>query len=85
VRPVAVFDTNILLSALLSLTGAPFRCVALAKVGVVSSVTCEAILDEFRSKLETKFGYDSSRAQAAVEEIKSTQLATLCSRLKLWA
>jgi predicted nucleic acid-binding protein len=43
----------------------------LAKVGVVRSVTCEAILDEFRSKLETKFGYDSSRAQAAVEEIKS--------------
>lgn len=70
-RPVVVFDTNILLSALLSLTGAPFRCVALAKVGVVRSVTCEAILDEFRSKLETKFGYDSSRAQAAVEEIKS--------------
>jgi len=55
---VVVFDTKILLSALLSLTGAPFRCVALAKMGVVQSVTCEAILEEFRTKLETKFGYD---------------------------
>jgi len=71
VHLVVVFDTNILLSALLSLTGAPFRCVALAKMGVVQSVTCEAILEEFRTKLETKFGYDQSRAQAAVEEVKA--------------
>lgn len=51
-RPVVVFDTNILLSALLSPTGAPFRCVAMAKLGIVESITCEAILDEFREKLE---------------------------------
>jgi putative PIN family toxin of toxin-antitoxin system len=71
VRPVVVFDTNILLSALLSPTGAPFRCIAMAKVGIVESITCEEILDEFREKLENKFGYESPRAQAAVEEIRA--------------
>ena len=70
-RPVVVFDTNILLSALLSFTGAPFRCVAMAKVGIVESITCEEILDEFREKLEHKFGYAPSRAQAAIEEIRT--------------
>ncbi len=70
-RPVVVFDTNILLSALLSSTGAPFRCVAMAKLGIVESITCEAILDEFREKLENKFGYAPPRAQAAVEEIRA--------------
>src|SRR5690349_24784989 len=44
---VVVFDTNILLSALLSLRGNPFRCLALAKAAVVQSVTCQEILDEF--------------------------------------
>lgn len=44
---IVVFDTNILLSALLSLTGNPFRCIALAKVGAVQSVTCQEILHEF--------------------------------------
>ena len=40
---VVVFDTNILLSALLSTTGNPFRCLALAKIGQVESVTCQEI------------------------------------------
>ena len=53
-RRVAVFDTNILLSALLSLRGNPFRCLALAKTGAVQSVTCQEILDEFQEKLEVK-------------------------------
>ena len=70
-RLVVVYDTNILLSALLSFTGAPFRCIAMAKVGIVESITCEEILDEFREKLENKFGYDLPRAQEAVEEIRT--------------
>lgn len=50
-----VFDTNILLSALLSPTGNPFRCLALAKIGQIASVTCQEILDEFAEKLLLKF------------------------------
>ena len=69
-RRVAVFDTNILLSALLSLRGNPFRCLALAKTGTVQSVTCQEILDEFQEKLEVKFDYTSQRARAAADEVR---------------
>jgi predicted nucleic acid-binding protein len=55
-----VFDTNVLLSALLSLRGNPSRCLALAKVGTVQSVTCQDILDEFEEKLRIKFGFEAT-------------------------
>ncbi len=74
-RYVAVFDTNILISALLSTSGNPFRCLALAKIGRIESVTCQEILDEFAEKLVLKFKFSQEMAQAAVEEIRS------CSRL----
>jgi putative PIN family toxin of toxin-antitoxin system len=66
---IAVFDTNILLSALLSTIGNPFRCLALAKIGQVESVTCEEILDEFAEKLLVKFQFSEEMAKAAVEEV----------------
>lgn len=66
---VVVFDTNILLSALLSLRGNPFRCLPLAKVGMIHSVTCQEILDEFVEKLQIKFAYAPQRAQAASDEV----------------
>ncbi len=81
-RPIAVFDTNILLSALLSTTGAPFHCIALTKAGAAQSITCQEILDEFREKLESKFGYEPSQAQSAVDEIlKFSQLITITRTL----
>jgi putative PIN family toxin of toxin-antitoxin system len=70
-----VFDTNILLSALLSLQGAPFRCLALARLATVESVTCAEILDEFADKLQTKFAYPPAQAQAARQEI--VQISTI--------
>lgn len=68
---VAVFDTNILLSALLSLDGNPFRCLALAKIGRVESVTCQEILDEFTEKLLFKFKFSEAAVQAAIGEIRA--------------
>lgn len=65
-----VFDTNILISALLSMTGAPFRCLALARKQVVQSVTCEQILAEFGEKLQQKFRFEEERAREAVEEVR---------------
>ena len=67
---VAVFDTNILLSALLSPNGNPFRCLALAKIGLVESVTCQEILDEFAEKLLVKFKFSEETTQAAVKEVR---------------
>lgn len=74
-RYVAVFDTNILISALLSTSSNPFRCLALAKIGQVESITCQEILNEFADKLVHKFRFSQEMAQAAVEEVRS------CSRL----
>jgi uncharacterized protein len=66
---VVVFDTNILLSALLSLNGNPFRCLSLAKIGQIESVTCQEILDEFAEKLLLKFKFSEEMTQTAVKEV----------------
>ena len=66
---IVVFDTNIVLSALLSTSGNPFRCLALARIGQVESVTCQEILDEFAEKLLVKFKFSEEMTQAAVEEV----------------
>jgi uncharacterized protein len=67
---IAVFDTNILLSALLSTNGNPFRCLALARIGQVESITCQEILDEFAKKLLVKFKFSEEMTQVAVEEVR---------------
>jgi putative PIN family toxin of toxin-antitoxin system len=83
VRYVAVFDTNILISALLSTSSNPFRCLALAKIGQVESVTCQEILDEFAEKLVLKFKFSQDMAQLAVEEVRSySRLVKISATLK---
>jgi len=84
VQPVVVFDTNILLSALFSLRGSPFRCLVLAKVGMVQSVTCGEILDEFQKKLQNKFAYSPQRARSAADEVRSiSRLVSITNALKI--
>ncbi|MCC5620877.1 putative toxin-antitoxin system toxin component, PIN family [Nostoc sp. CHAB 5715] len=80
---VAVFDTNILLSALLSTNGNPFRCLALARIGQVESVTCQEILDEFAEKLLVKFEFSEEMTQAAVKEVSGfSRLVKISGTLK---
>lgn len=80
--PRAVFDTNVLLSALFSLTGPPFRCLALARTGAVESVTCQPILDEYVEKLVDKFGFAPKRAQQAAQEVRDiSELVTVPGQL----
>ncbi len=66
---IVVFDTNILISALFSQTGSPFRALALAKIGQIESVTCQEIIDEFAEKLLLKFKFSEDKTQSAVDEI----------------
>ncbi len=68
---IVVFDTNILISALFSQTGSPFRALALAKIGQIESVTCQEIMDEFAEKLLLKFKFSKDKTQSAVDEILS--------------
>lgn len=80
---ILVFDTNILLSAIFSEIGSPFFCLRLAKQGVVQSVTCQEILNEFQEKLEGKFRWDSERAQEASNEILNiSQIITITGNLR---
>jgi putative PIN family toxin of toxin-antitoxin system len=71
VKYIVVFDTNILISALFSQTGSPFRALALAKIGQIESVTCQEIIDEFAEKLLLKFKFSEDKTQSAVDEILS--------------
>jgi uncharacterized protein len=68
---ITVFDTNILISAVLSSNGAPFKCLALAKIGQIESVTCQEILDEFAEKLLLKFKFSEDMTQIAIQEVRN--------------
>lgn len=68
-RLVVVFDTNILISALLSNGSKPDLCINLARNGEIESVTCTEILSEFQQKLIQKFHYPVADAQGVIDEI----------------
>jgi uncharacterized protein len=53
----------------LSSSGAPFKCLALAKIGQIESVTCQEILDEFAEKLLLKFKFSEHMTQLAIQEV----------------
>jgi len=67
-RWVVVFDTNILLSALLSPLGNPSKCLKIAKTDMIQSVTCQEIIDEFQEKLTSKFKYSTSESQKIIND-----------------
>ena len=67
---VAVFETNILISALLWPRGRVFECLDLARQGSVQSITCEPILNEFVERLRGKFGLEEQKARGAAEEVR---------------
>lgn len=69
-QQIVVFDTNILISAVLSALGNPARCLDLAKAEKIESVTCGQILAEFEEKLRNKFKHTSERITAAVEQVR---------------
>ena len=60
-RKIAVFDTNILFSAV-GWKGNPFLCLELARAGVVEGVTCRELLDELAEKLQSKLSFTSEQA-----------------------
>ena len=55
-QPIAVYDTNILLSGV-GWRGSPYRCLELARQGSVEGLTCSEILDELAEKLTTKLKF----------------------------
>ena len=67
-RPIAVFDTNVLFSAV-AWKGKPFRCVELARARVVDGVTCRELLDELAEKLQTKLAFSADQSLQTVADL----------------
>jgi len=68
VRKIAVFDTNILFSAV-GWKGNPFRCVELARAGNIDGVTCRELLDELAEKLQSKLSFTPEQALDTVADL----------------
>ncbi len=80
---IVVFDTNILISATLSQRSSPYRCLQLAKDGLIQSMTCREILDEFQEKLLSKFDYSPQDAQSTTDQVLDySQLVNITNNLK---
>ncbi len=67
-RPIAVFDTNILFSAV-GWQGKPYQCLELARTGVVEGVTCREVLDELAEKLQSKLSFSAAQSLATVADL----------------
>jgi len=64
-----VFDTNVLISALVWPRGVPAQVVALARQGRVHSVTSPVLLEELRWVLQGKLGFQEDPVEAMIEVI----------------
>jgi len=62
-----VFDTNVMISGLLW-RGKPYRCLLLARAGLVQAVYCREMLTELSQKLQDKFGFSMDRVQAVLHD-----------------
>ncbi|MDE0636119.1 MAG: putative toxin-antitoxin system toxin component, PIN family [Candidatus Poribacteria bacterium] len=67
-RPIVVYDTNVLISGMIW-GGVPYDCIALAQRNIVEAVTCTEILEEFSRKLTTKFNASPLQAAEMVAEL----------------
>ena len=81
----AVFDTNIWVSALRK-QGNPYRCVLLAALGIVASVTCDELLDELRQVLLVKFKFPRELVERHIAAIKGlSEVVVITGQLKVVA
>lgn len=67
-RPIAVFDTNVVFSGV-AWKGKPFRCLELARAGVVDGATCRELLDELAEKLQTKLSFSAEQSLQTVADL----------------
>lgn len=69
-RPVVVYDTNILLSSI-GWGGNPARCLELARQGKVEGLTCAEILDELAEKLPIKLHFSLPKVENELKDLRS--------------
>jgi uncharacterized protein len=82
VPPIAVFDTNVLVSGT-GWQGNPYRCLEYARASLVEGVTCKEILDELVEKLQVKLHFSDSQATDTVADLLTfLRLVTITNTLK---
>lgn len=64
----AVFDTNVWISGLMW-HGDPYRCLLLARAGLVQLAYCPPMATELAEKLRTKFRYPEHEIRAVIYEL----------------
>ena len=67
---VATFDTNILLSGV-GWRGNPYRCLELARAGIVEGVTCKELLDELTEKLQARLNFSDAQVIDTITDLLS--------------
>ncbi len=81
-RPVAVFDTNVLFSGV-AWRGKPFQCLELARASVVDGVTCRELLDELAEKLQSKLSFGAEqRLQTVAHLLTFLRIVPITGRVK---
>lgn len=80
---VAVFDTNILLAGV-GWRGKPYRCLELARAGIVEGVTCQELLNEMTEKLQTKLNFSTEQVIDTLADLLSfLRLVTITNTLRV--
>lgn len=67
-KPNVVFDTNILISAI-GWQGSPFRCLELARNGIISAATCDELLQELRRILQSKLYFSDEQITNSIADL----------------
>ena len=84
-RFVVVFDTNVIFSAT-GWRGNPYRCLELARNGVVEGVTCIELLDELEEKLHAKLRLPEDHIVETLADLLGfLRLVTIANTLKVVA
>lgn len=82
---IAVFDTNILLSGS-GWRGKPYRCLELARIGIVEGVTCQELIDEVAKRLQTRLKLSAVQVTDTIADLLSfLRLVTIANTLKVVA
>ncbi len=80
---IAVFDTNVLFSGI-GWRGNPYRCLELARAGVIEGITCAELLDELEEKLSLKLGFTADSVQETITDLLGfLRLAEITNTLKV--
>src|SRR5437867_4132760 len=79
---IAVFDTNILFSGV-GWKGNPYRCLELARAGIVEGVTCREVLDELAEKLQSKLSFTAEQSVETLADLLTfLRVVTITGQLK---